>query len=117
MEVKRPEALRAGRTADGAFGFSIAIGLGLLLFIAGLIVSLTMGEGTGIGLLFGIPLMMAGVILPLFMMRQNFTSQAVETPCPNCGAAIKTTDGTFKVECPSCRKLLLVRDSKLSLAE
>ena len=114
MEVKRPEA---GRTADGAFGFSIAIGLGLLLFIAGLIVSLTLGEATGAGLLFGIPLMMAGVIVPLFMMRQNFTGHSVEAPCPNCGAFIKTSDGTLKLECPSCRKMIVVRDSKLSLSE
>lgn len=117
MEVKRPTAV-GERTADGAFGFSIAIGLGLLLFIAGLIVSLTMGEGTGVGLLFGIPLMMAGVILPLFMMRQNFTTaHNFEAPCPNCGTAIKTSDGTLKLECPSCRKILFVRDSKLSLSQ
>jgi predicted RNA-binding Zn-ribbon protein involved in translation (DUF1610 family) len=114
MEVKRPEAVRAGRTADGAFGFSIAIGVGLLLFIAGLIVWLTMGDGTATGLLFGVPLMMAGVILPLFMMRQNFTSgHSFEEPCPYCGAAIKTNDGTYKLECPSCRKIVTVRDSKL----
>lgn len=117
MEVKRPEALRAGRTADGAFGFSIAIGLGLLLFIAGLIVSLTLGEGTGVGLLFGIPLMSAGVIVPLFMMRQNFTGHNVNAPCPNCGTSIRTSDGTLKLECPSCRKILLVRDSTLHLSE
>jgi predicted RNA-binding Zn-ribbon protein involved in translation (DUF1610 family) len=116
MAVKKPEALRAEKSADGALGFSIAIGLGLVLFIAGLIVSLTMGEGTGVGLLLGIPLMMAGVILPLFMMRQNFTSHNIEAPCPNCGAPIKTTDGTLKLECPSCRKLIQVRDSKLSLS-
>jgi predicted RNA-binding Zn-ribbon protein involved in translation (DUF1610 family) len=117
MEVKRPTAL-SGRSADGAFGFSIAIGLGLLLFIAGLIVSLTMGEGTGTGLLFGIPLMMAGVIVPLFMMRQNFAGhQNIEAPCPNCGAEIKTSDGTLKFECPSCRKMILVRDSKLYLSQ
>jgi predicted RNA-binding Zn-ribbon protein involved in translation (DUF1610 family) len=118
MEVKRPEALRSGRTADGAFGFSIAIGLGLLLFVAGLIVSLTLGEGTGVGLLFGIPLMMAGVILPLFMMRQNFTTgHHVEAQCPNCGASIKTSDGTIRLECPSCRKTLDVRDSAMHLTE
>jgi predicted RNA-binding Zn-ribbon protein involved in translation (DUF1610 family) len=116
MEVKKPTTLRDGRTADGALGFSIAIGLGLLLFIAGLIVSLTFGEGTGVGLLLGIPLMMAGVILPLFMMRQNFTGHDIEAPCPNCGTLIKTTDGTLKLECPSCRKIILVRDSKLSLS-
>jgi predicted RNA-binding Zn-ribbon protein involved in translation (DUF1610 family) len=105
------------RSADGAFGFSIAIGLGLLLFIVGLIVSLTMGEGTGVGLLFGIPLMMAGVIVPLFMLRQNFTGRNIEAPCPNCGAEIKTSDGTLKFECPSCRKMIMVRDSKLYLSQ
>jgi predicted RNA-binding Zn-ribbon protein involved in translation (DUF1610 family) len=118
MEVKRPEAVRAGRTADGAIGFSVAIGVGLLLFVGGLIVSLTLGEGTGIGLLLGVPLMMAGVILPLFMMRQNFTGgHGVEAPCPSCGASIKTTDGTYKLECPSCHKIILVRDSNLHLSE
>jgi hypothetical protein len=119
MEVKRPEAVQAttGRTADGAFGFSIAIALGLLLFIAGLIVSLTLGEGDWTGLLLGIPLMMAGVILPLFMMRQNFSNHSVEAPCPNCGTFIKTSDATLKLECPSCHKLVMVRDSKLSLAD
>ena len=117
MEVKRPTAV-SERSADGAFGFSIAIGLGLLLFIVGLIISLTMGEGTGVGLLFGIPLMMAGVILPLFMMRQNFKGQQnIEAPCPNCGAEIKTSDGTLKFECPSCHKMIMVRDSKLYLSQ
>ena len=118
MEVKRPETVRAARTADGAFGFSIAIGVGLVLFVAGLIVSLTLGEGTGVGLLLGVPLMMAGVILPLFMMRQNFTGgHSIEAPCPSCGAGIKTTDGTYKLECPSCHKIILVRDAKLHLSE
>jgi predicted RNA-binding Zn-ribbon protein involved in translation (DUF1610 family) len=111
MEVKKPTAL-SERTADGAFGFSIAIGLGLLLFIAGLIVSLTVGDGTGVGLLFGIPLMMAGVILPLFMMRQNFAAhQSIEAPCPNCGTVIKTSDATLKLACPTCQKMIVVRDS------
>lgn len=117
MEVKRQGAVRAaGRQADGAFGFSIAIGIGLLLFIAGLIVSLALADGTAVGFLFGIPLMMAGVILPLFMMRQNFTGHNIEAPCPHCGAPIKTTDGTLKLECASCGKMITVRDSRLTLS-
>ncbi|HEY0386797.1 MAG TPA: hypothetical protein VGC64_12325 [Pyrinomonadaceae bacterium] len=117
MEVKKSTAL-SERTADGAFGFSIAIGLGLLLFIAGLIVSLTIGDGTGVGLLFGIPLMMAGVILPLFMMRQNFAGQHnIEAACPNCGTVIKTSDATLKLACPTCQKMIVVRDSGLHLSQ
>lgn len=117
MEVKRPDAVRtAGRQADGAFGFSIAIGLGLLLFIAGLIVSLALTDGSAVGFLFGIPLMVAGVVVPLFMMRENFIGHDIEAPCPNCGTTIKTSEGTLKLECQSCGKMITVRDSQLTLS-
>ncbi len=43
------------RTFDSAYGFSFAIAIGLALFIAGLVVTLTVGEGTSTGLIFGVP--------------------------------------------------------------
>ena len=43
MEAKRTEAVKPGRTFDGAYGFSFSIALGLALFIGGLVVSLTLG--------------------------------------------------------------------------
>jgi len=112
MEVKRPAPVKAGRTFDGAYGFSFAIGLGLILFIGGLVLSLTLGEGSGAGLLFGIPLLLAGLILPLFMMRDIFSGHSVEGACPSCGTSIKTSDATIKLNCPGCDKQLLVQDTK-----
>lgn len=117
MEVKRPASVKAGRTFDGAYGFSFAIGLGLILFIGGLVLSLTLGEGSGAGLLFGIPLLLAGLILPLFMMRDIFAGHSVEGACPACGAFIKTSDATIKLNCPGCGKALLVQETKFVLTK
>ena len=49
-----------GRTFDSAYSFSFSVGIGLVLFIAGLVISLTLGQGATIGLIFGIPLLIAG---------------------------------------------------------
>ena len=57
--------------------FSFAIAIGLILFIAGLVISLTLGDGTSIGLIFGIPLMLAGLVVPLIMMRGQFKQNEV----------------------------------------
>ena len=102
------------RTFDEAYGFSFSIALGLILFIAGLVVSLTLGEGS---LIFGIPLLIAGLIVPLFTMRDVFTRHEITAPCPSCGTEIKTSDATFKLECPNCRKMIAVRDGQLFLSE
>jgi len=105
------------RTFDSAYGFSFAIAIGLALFIAGLVVTLTVGEGTSTGLIFGVPLIFAGLVIPLFMMRDLFRTSEIKEPCPNCGAIIKTSDATLQLRCPSCHKVINLRQEKLFLAE
>ena len=119
MEAKKDAVNEAGsrRTFDSAFGFSFSIAVGLVLFIAGLVISLTVGEGTGIGLIFGIPLLVIGLIIPIFMMRGLFKSNEIDEPCPNCGQRIKTSDATLQLRCPGCHKVIDVREEKFSLAE
>jgi len=68
-------------TALMAFSFSIAVGL--LLFIAGLFISLTVGGAGSIGLIFGIPLLAAGLVIPLFMMRDLFKTSEIREPVPS----------------------------------
>ncbi len=111
------EKVKIGRTFDSAYGFSFSIALGLILFIAGLVISLTLGQGTSIGLIFGIPLLVAGLILPLFTMRDVFKHNVVKDECPYCGAEIKTSDATIRLNCPSCNRALVVRDMKLHKIE
>ena len=114
MAEEGSEGAKKGRTFDSAYGFSFSIALGLILFIAGLVISLTLGgEGTSIGLIFGIPLLVAGLILPLFTMRDVFKHNLVKDECPYCAAEIKTSDATIRLNCPACNRALVVRDMKL----
>lgn len=113
MENNSSEPTKAGRRLDGAYGFSLSIGLGLILFIAGLIVSLTVGEGPTTGLIFGIPLLAAGLIVPLIMMRGGLKHHVISGECPYCQAAIKTSEATIRLNCPACSRKIVVRDLKL----
>ena len=114
MDANRPEADKTGRTFDSAYGFSFSIAVGLILFIAGLLViSLTLGEGTSFGLIFGIPLLIAGLVLPLIMMRDLFKQNEISGVCPYCSMPIKTSDATIRLECPACKRTVVVRDMKL----
>ena len=118
MDANRPEADKRGRPFDRAYGFSFSIAVGLILFIGGLLViSFTVGEGTGIGLIFGIPLLIAGLMLPLIMMRDLFKQNEVSGVCPYCSVPIKTSDATIRLQCPACKRLIEVRDMKLFPAE
>ena len=78
MEAKRQQAIKGPRNFDSAYGFSFAIALGLILFIAGLIITVFLSEGGfATGLVFGIPLLIAGLVVTLFMMRDVFARHDV----------------------------------------
>ena len=117
MENKASETAKTARSFDSAYGFSFAIALGLLLFIAGLIITLTLGQGTSVGFIFGIPLLVAGVLLPLVMMRGGLKQTIVDGVCPYCDTQIKTSDATIRLNCPACNKKLVVRDEHFEPAQ
>lgn len=112
MDDDKTETPKAGRSFDSAYGFSFAIALGLVLFIAGLIITLTLGQGSSIGLIFGIPLLIAGLILPLVMMRGGLKHNVISGVCPYCETPIKTSDATIRLNCPACNKKIVVREMK-----
>src|SRR6266704_3545226 len=115
MAQETSERVKPGRTFDSAYGFSFSIAVGLILFIAGLVISLTLGQGTNIGLIFGIPLLVAGLIIPIFMMRDLFKTSEIQAPCPNCSATIRTSDATLQLRCTNCQKVIDVRDGQFIL--
>jgi hypothetical protein len=112
MEDKSSETSNGRRTFDSAYGFSFSIAIGLLLFIAGLLITLTLGQGTSIGLIFGIPLLVAGLVLPLVMVRGGLKHNVISDACPYCATAITTSDATIRLNCPSCNRKIVVRDLK-----
>ena len=62
MSANEPASEKPARTPDSAFSFSFAIAIGLMLFIAGLVISLTLGDSGTIGIFFGIPLLILGLV-------------------------------------------------------
>jgi hypothetical protein len=117
MDANRPEATKQARTFDSAYSFSFSIAVGLLLFIAGLVISLTVGQSASIGLIFGVPLLIAGLVLPVIMMRDLFHHNEISGDCPFCGAPIKTSDATIRLNCPTCKRLIEVREMTLQRGE
>ena len=117
MDSNRPEVAKQTRTFDSAYSFSFSIAVGLVLFIGGLVISLTLGQSAGIGLIFGIPLLIAGLVLPVFMMRDLFHHNEVAGDCPFCGTPIKTSDATIRLNCPDCKRLIEVREMTLQRGE
>ncbi|HEY2962893.1 MAG TPA: hypothetical protein VGJ37_10785 [Pyrinomonadaceae bacterium] len=117
MDQNRPEVAKSGRTFDSAYSFSFSITVGLILFLAGLVISLTFGQSATIGLIFGIPLLIAGLVLPVFMMRDLFHHNEVDGACPFCGTPIKTSDATIRLNCPACKRLIEVREMSLHRGE
>ena len=117
MDADRPDTAKSGRTFDSAYSFSFSVGVGLVLFIAGLVISLTLGQGASIGLIFGIPLLIAGLVLPVIMMRDLFQHNVVDGACPYCGTPIKTSDATIRLNCPACKRLIEVRETTLQPGE
>jgi hypothetical protein len=113
MDQNRPDVAKPGRTFDSAYSFSFSITVGLVLFIAGLVISLTFGQSATIGLIFGIPLLLAGLVLPVFMMRDLFHRNEIASVCPYCGAPISTSDATIRLNCPQCKRLIEVRQMEL----
>jgi hypothetical protein len=117
MTEQPTQVAKPRRTFDSAYGFSFSVAVGLILFITGLIISLTVGQGTSLGLIFGIPLLAAGLIIPMFMIRDLFVTAELKEPCPNCGAPIRTSDATLQLRCESCQKVINVRERRLYLGE
>ena len=115
MAEQPAQMTKPRRTFDSAYGFSFSVGVGLVLFVTGLIISLTVGQGTSLGLIFGIPLLVVGLIIPLFMLRDLFVTAEVKEPCPNCGATIRTSDATLQLRCEACQHVVNVRERRLYL--
>src|SRR3954468_4128477 len=116
MAEQTTQMTKPRRTFDSAYGFSFSVAVGLILFLAGLRISLNVGQATSLGLIFGIPLLAARLISTPFMLRDLFVTAEVNEPCPNCGGAIRASDATLQRRCEHCQKVINVRERRLYVA-
>jgi hypothetical protein len=51
------------------------------------------------------------------MMRDLFHHNELDSACPYCDAPIKTSDATIRLNCPSCKRLIEVKQESLHRTE
>ena len=86
-----------GKPVRGLTGTAI----GFILVVVGIMVSLT-----GVGLIIGIPLILAGVGYPLIALS------LIGGQCPYCGRNISALNTKPGINCPGCGKYIVIRDKK-----
>jgi len=105
---------RTGRTHQEVHLILFSIALGLLLILGGLFIILFFGEQAGSVLVFGVPLIIGGLLAPHFAMRVLLTRDEISGPCPYCWSAVKTSDSALELNCPGCHQRIVVRDMRLN---
>lgn len=71
---------------------------------------------TGIGAILGVPLILAGLALP-FLTGTLFSVIMIREACPYCSGPIFTTKLSLGVDCPSCKKRIIIRNKELRKPE
>lgn len=86
-----------GRTHHEVHLILFSIALGLLLILGGLFVILFFGEEAGSVQVFGVPLIIGGLLAPHLAMRVFQTTYEISGPCPYCWSHVKTSDSAFEL--------------------
>jgi DNA-directed RNA polymerase subunit RPC12/RpoP len=87
----------AGCLGGGAAG-GCFIGVGVLLCF------------TGIGAIVGVPIILMGLLAPFLGSLIGLGS--IKGPCPYCGSSVTSTIGQVGVDCPACKKRIVIKDKK-----
>lgn len=88
------------------FGFVLGLGMAYWMIALGVILCMT-----GIGAIFGLPLILAGVVMPFaasFMASRRVASDALTGPCPHCQLMVRSS--ALRFYCPGCKQMVIVKN-------
>lgn len=94
-------------TMFGCMGGSM---VGFVLIVVGALLCLT-----GIGAIVGIPLIVVGFLVPAITSLLGLG--ALKGVCPWCGGDVVSPTVALGVDCPSCKKRIVIRDKKFVAIE
>lgn len=90
------------KVGGGAGGFTDAAGVGIGCMIPiGVALCLT-----GIGAIIGVPLIIAGLIMPFQGLQRR---KMLQGPCPWCRQPVRIGTAAVGFNCPACAKRIIVR--------
>lgn len=96
---------KSDKVVGGIAGVVTGIGCGGMLIVVGILLSLT-----GIGAIVGIPLAIAGLLMPIIGPAIGLAS--IAGPCPYCGSKISGSTVQAGFKCRFCKKRVVIRDKK-----
>ncbi len=96
---------QSAKAVGVAAGTTLGFGCGVMLFVVGLLISLT-----GIGVIIGVPLMLAGILTPIFGLLMGLAK--IKGPCPYCGTLVYASSSDPGVTCPGCKKRIVIRQKQ-----
>jgi hypothetical protein len=112
-EKNHPGEPGTGRTPQEVHLILFSIALGLLLILGGLFVILFFGEEAGSVQVFGVPLIIGGLLAPHLAMRLFQTRYEISGPCPYCWSHVKTSESALELNCPDCHRRITGRHMRL----
>ncbi|HZS44500.1 MAG TPA: hypothetical protein VFC63_05315 [Blastocatellia bacterium] len=96
---------------------ALSIVIGIVLVIVGLFISFFFGISTVIGFLFGIPIIVVGIAIPLLMMGVSPEAKNVRGRCPHCGKMIAVPRHLRQTECPECNAVIEIEGGRFTLPQ
>jgi len=108
VKAKRAE----GRADEGGWKPGMGQLFGLVLAAILVIAAIILGVTTGLGLVFAVPLGIAGLALAMVVFRGGRTRR-IAAPCPHCGARVTAPSHISEFDCPHCGGRMETRDSGL----
>ena len=107
-QISQPtESAKAVGVTAGLVG---GIGCGAMLFIMGLLLSMT-----GVGLIIGVPMMVAALFMPFLMPALGLAQ--IKGPCPYCSTTVYAQSTAPGVTCPGCKKRVVIREKRFIRVE
>jgi len=96
---------------------AISIVIGVALILVGLFISFFFGIATVVGFLFGIPIILVGIAIPLLMMGVSPEAKDIRSRCPHCGKMIVVPKHLRQTECLECDAVIQVENGRFTLPQ
>ncbi len=105
-ETGLTEGTTPAETANVVGGIGVGAGGGCCMVVLGVLLS-----ATGIGMIIGIPMILAGIAVPLVCAVEG--AKARKGPCPYCRTEVINNVATAKgITCTACKQRIIIRDGQ-----
>jgi DNA-directed RNA polymerase subunit RPC12/RpoP len=101
MNTGKSDEMKKDEGGGKSVGVGAGTAIGFILIAIGIMVSFTV-----VGLVVGIPMILAGVAYPMI------ARSLIRGQCPYCGRNVSAMNSRPGIRCPGCGRHIVIRDKK-----